>query len=534
MSVPREETGAPPWWRPGVVYQIYPRSFADSTGDGNGDLQGVIDHLDHLEWLGVDGIWLSPINRSPDADWGYDVSDYLSVDPDFGSVEDLERLVAEGGRRGIRILMDLVPNHTSDRHPWFVDARSSRDSKHRDWYVWADATPDGAPPNNWRSSFGGPAWTWDESTEQYYLHLFLPEQPDLNWWDPEVVAAFEEIVRFWFDRGVAGFRIDVAHALVNDRDLRDDSIALETDDPLVRAFGLRSDFSMNRPEAHEILGRWRAIADAYEPRRILLGETWVTDLEALARFYGTGEDELHLALNVPFEHAVPGPGMRAIVERTNALLPEAAWPLWNGSSHDAGRFPTRWCAGDERRARAALVLLLGLRGTPLLYYGDEIGMRDIEVPRDRLRDPVGLRHWPENRGRDSGRTPMQWAPAGGFGPDGVEPWLPMGDAMARNVADQREDPESFLHLCRDLIALRRGREDLHSGTYEPLEAPDGVWAWRRGTRTVVAVNHSDAGVEVDVGTAVVLLGTDRSREGEEVEGRLPLAPWEAVVVAARG
>ncbi|MDQ4107437.1 MAG: alpha-amylase family glycosyl hydrolase, partial [Actinomycetota bacterium] len=515
-------------------YQIYPRSFADSNGDGQGDLRGVIEHLDHLEWLGVDGIWLSPINSSPQADWGYDVADYLAIDSDFGSVDDLERLVADAGRRGIRVLMDLVPNHTSDRHPWFLDARSSRSSEHREWYVWADAKPDGSPPNNWRSSFGGPAWTWDETTEQYYLHLFLPEQPDLNWWEPAVVAAFEEIVRFWFDRGISGFRIDVAHALVNDRDLRDDSIALETDDPLVQAFGLRSDFSMNRPEGHEIISGWRAIADSYEPRRILLGETWVTDLEALARFYGSGEDELHLALNVPFEHAVPGPLMREVVERTSALLPEAAWPLWNGSNHDAGRFPTRWCDGDERGARAALVLLLGLRGTPLLYYGDEIGMRDVEVPRDRLRDPVGVRHWPENHGRDGGRTPMQWTPAGGFGPDGVEPWLPMGDAAARNVADQRADRASMLHLCRDLIALRRTREDLHSGTYEACETPDGVWAWRRGTSTVVAVNHSDAPVRIEVGAAEVLLGTERARQGEKLDSDLVLDPWEAAVIAVTG
>src|SRR5918996_1543570 len=438
MPVAKRDAGAPPWWRAGVLYQIYPRSFADTNGDGHGDLQGVIAHLDHLAWLGIEGIWLSPINRSPQADWGYDVSDYRSIDPAFGTVEDLERLISEAGDRGIRVLMDLVPNHTSDRHPWFVDARSSRAAEHRDWYVWADGQPDGSPPNNWRSSFGGPAWTWDEGTGQYYLHLFLAEQPDLNWWNPDVVAAFEEIVRFWFDRGVGGFRIDVAHALVKDRDLRDDSVALETDDPRVRAHGLRSDFSMNRPEGHAILERWRSIADTYEPRRILLGETWVTDLEALARFYGTGENELHLALNVPFEHSVPGPGMRGIVERTLSLIPETAWPLWNGSNHDAGRFPSRWGEGDDRRTRAVLLLLLTLRGTPLLYYGDEIGMLNVEIPRDRLRDPVGIRGWPEDHGRDGGRTPMQWTPSGGFTEAGIEPWLPIGDASSCNVAAQRD------------------------------------------------------------------------------------------------
>jgi alpha-glucosidase len=518
------------WWRDGVLYQIYPRSFADSTGNGHGDLQGVIEHLDHLSWLGVDGIWLSPINLSPQADWGYDVADYRSVDPAFGTVEDVARLVAEAGRHGIRVLMDLVPNHTSDRHPWFVDARSSRTAAHRDWYVWADAKADGSPPNNWRSSFGGPAWTWDEATEQYYLHLFLAEQPDLNWWNPSVAEAFEEILRFWFDLGIAGFRIDVAHALVHDRELRDDSLALETDDPRVRAHGLRSDHSMNRPEGHGILGRWRTIADGYEPRRILLGETWVTELEALVRFYGTGDDELHLALNVPFEHSIPGPAMREIVERTAALLPPSAWSLWNGSNHDAGRFPTRWCDGEDDRVRATMLLLLTLRGTPLLYYGDEIGMRDVDVPRDRLRDPVGIRHWPEDPGRDKGRTPMHWTSDGGFSSADVEPWLPMGDAAARNVADQREDPSSILHLCRDLIGLRRDREDLRSGSYEGLESPAGIWAWRRGAATTVAVNHGDAAAMLSVGPATVLIGTDRGRDGERAAELLRLDPWEAVVL----
>jgi alpha-glucosidase len=525
------DVGAPTWWRAGVLYQIYPRSFADSNGDGHGDLQGVIEHLDHLEWLGIDGIWLNPINTSPQADWGYDVADYEGIDPDFGTLADLDRLIAEAGARGIRVLIDLVPNHTSDRHPWFVDARSDRSAEHRDWYVWADAKPDGSPPNNWRSSFGGPAWTWDEATGQFYLHNFLAEQPDLNWWNPDVGDAFDDIIRFWLDRGVAGFRIDVAHALVKDRSLRDDSPALETDDPLMRAHGLRSDFSMNRPEAHDVLRRWRAITDSYEPTRVLLGETWVLDLEALARFYGSGDDELHLALNVPFEHTTPGPEMGAIVDATERLLPAAAWPLWNGSNHDAGRFPTRWCDDDERGSRAALVILLTLRGTPLLYYGDEIGMRETAVPRARLKDPVGIRHWPENSGRDGGRTPMAWTPEGGFTRTGTEPWLPVGDAGSRNVADQREDPDSMLHLCRDLIALRRDRRDLHSGAYDEIDAPEGVWAWRRGERTVVAVNHGDATATLSCGRGEILIGTKRSRAGEPVDGGLRLDRWEAAILA---
>ncbi len=476
---------------------------------------------------------MSPINPSPDADWGYDVADYTDVDPDFGTLEDLDRLVVEAADRGIRVLIDLVPNHTSDRHPWFVEARSSRSSERRDWYVWADGRPDGAPPNNWRSSFGGPAWTWDETTEQYYLHNFLPEQPDLNWWNASVADAFDDIVRFWFDRGIAGFRIDVAHALVKDRSLRDDTPALDTDHPSIRRHGLRSDFSMNRPEGHDVLRRWRTIADRYDPKRVLLGETWVLDLESLARFYGSGEDELHLALNVPFVFSTPGAEMREIVERTEGTLPTGAWPLWNGSNHDAGRFVTRWCDGDERRARAALVILLTLRGTPLLYYGDEIGMPNVDVPRDRLRDPVGRRHWPEDPGRDKGRTPMQWTREGGFSDGDVEPWLPMGEARSRNVADQRDDPASFLTFCRDLIGVRRDREDLRSGSYEGLRSPEGVWAWRRGSRTMVIVNHGDVPVTIPTPSGTVLIDTERRRAGEQVEGALRLEPWEALVLDER-
>jgi alpha-glucosidase len=530
MPASASDAGATPWWRAGVLYQIYPRSFADSTGNGHGDLRGVIDHLDHLSWLGVDGIWLSPINPSPDADWGYDVSDYRSVDPDLGDLGDLDRLVNEAGARGIRVILDLVPNHTSDRHRWFVDARSARSASHRDWYVWADGKADGSPPNNWRSSFGGPAWTWDEGTGQYYLHNFLPEQPDLNWWNAEVADAFDEILRFWFERGIAGFRIDVANGLVKDRDLRDNPVTTDDDHPMVRSIGLRPVYNMNQAEVHDVYRRWRGVADPY--RAMFLGETWVWDLETLMRFYGSGTDELDLALNFPFTFAELGRGTREMVEATDAALPEGAWPTWAGSNHDVGRFATRWGQGDGRRARAALVMLLTLRGTPLLYYGDEIGMPEVDVPRERLRDPVGLRRWPEDPGRDRGRTPMHWTSAGGFTRAGVEPWLPMGDAAACNVADQRDDPHSILHLCRDLIAVRREREDLHAGAYAALDAPDGLWAWRRGTGTVVAMNHGESSADLAVPRGRVLVGTERSRDGEAANGTIRLDPWEALVLDA--
>jgi len=271
--------GLKSWWREGVLYQLYPRSFADSNGDGVGDLPGVVDRLEHLEWLGIDGIWLNPTMPSPNADWGYDVADYFGVHPELGTLADLDRLVAEAAARGIRILLDLVPNHTSDRHPWFLEARSSRESPRRDWYVWADPKADGSPPNDWTSVFDGPAWTLDAGTGQYYLHQFLAEQPDLNWWNDRVREAFDEILRFWFARGIAGFRIDVAHSIVKDPELRDPGI---------------------QPGVHDVHRRWRALADSEEPQRILLGETHIRELEQMIAFYGTGEDELNLAFNLPF------------------------------------------------------------------------------------------------------------------------------------------------------------------------------------------------------------------------------------------
>jgi alpha-glucosidase len=536
--VANEEGGAAadatPWWRDGVLYQIYPRSFASSTRGPSGDLEGVVERLDHLHWLGVDGIWLNPTMPSPNDDWGYDVADYYGVHPDFGDLEALERLVAEARRRAIHVILDLVPNHTSDRHAWFVESRASRDAERREWYVWADGRPDGGPPNNWRSVFGGgPGWQLDEASGQWYLHNFLPSMPDLNWWSDEVRDEFDRILRFWFDRGIAGFRIDVAHALVKDSELRDNPPADESDPEHVRRVGQRSVYNMNRPEGHDVLKRWRAVTQAYDSRPILIGETYVFDLEALARFYGSGEDELHLAFNLPFATSPFEVGrLREVVERTEALLPERSWPVWTASNHDIGRFPSRWCDGQRDLVRCALLLLLTLRGTPLLYYGDEIGMEDVPIPRERLRDPVGIESWPKDRGRDGCRTPMQWSgePGAGFSAPGVEPWLPIGEARACNVADQRDDPTSELALCRDLIALRRRVADLRRGAYGRLEAPRGAWAFARGDGHAVALNTSASEVSVPGLDGSILIGTRRERDGERVRAALALGPGEAVVV----
>jgi alpha-glucosidase len=530
MNDARETTA--PWWRDAVLYQIYPRSFADADGDGIGDLRGIIARLDHLQWLGVDGIWLNPTMPSPNKDWGYDVADYRAVHPDLGTLDDLDELVAEAGRRGIRVLLDLVPNHTSDQHEWFQDALTGRDAAYRDFYVWADPAADGGPPNNWVSNFGGPAWTLHEPTGQYYLHNFVPEQPDLNWWNEDVRAAFDDVLRFWYERGVAGFRIDVAHGIVKDRELRDDPAPTPDDHPLVRARALKQVFSMNRPEVHDVLRRWRAVSDAEAPQRILVGETYVLDLDHLIPFYGNGEDELNMAFNFLFVHAeFDAAALRTVVEGVEERLPAGAWPVYTGSNHDAMRLATRWAEGDERRARVALAMLLTLRGTPFLYYGDEIALRDVPLdPADAL-DPVPHRTGDADRNRDVCRTPMPWndAPGAGFTPDGATPWLPVGDT-SRNVALQREDPGSTLHLVRALIGLRRERADLRTGAYATLPAPGGAWAYRRGDGTVVALNLAGAAVSVEVPGGTVLVGTDRGRDGEVVTGALELAPWEGVVL----
>ncbi|MEY2420353.1 MAG: alpha-glucosidase [Acidimicrobiaceae bacterium] len=520
-----------PWWKSGVLYQIYPRSFADSNADGVGDLRGIIDRLDYLQWLGIDAIWLSPITVSPNADWGYDVADYCDVQPDLGTLEYFDELVAAAHARAMQVVLDFVPNHTSDQHEWFVNSRSSATSRLRDWYVWADPAADGGVPNNWVSSFGGPAWTLDVDTRQYYLHNHLSEQPDLNWWNEEVRDTFDDILRFWFDRGVDGFRIDVCNIIVKDAELRDNPPAT-TDDPLdMQLFGQRFVYNGNRPELHDVLRRWRQIAESYQPPRVLLGETPVDDLTTLGEYYGADLDELHLAFNFPFINApFDGAVMRDIVERTEAQLPSGSWPAWTGSNHDMSRFATRWADGDERKARAALVMLLGLRGTPVLYQGDEIGLCDSKVTPPDLRDPLGIRFWPAYAGRDGMRTPMSWTdgPGGGFTDPDSKPWLPLGDT-ARNVENQRTDPTSMLRLARDLIALRKQTSDLSVGSYEPLPTPIDVWGWRRGDGHAVIVNCSDDHVAVDTLEGRVCIGTDRARDGETFGGSLHLRGWEALV-----
>jgi alpha-glucosidase len=514
----------PRWWQGATLYEIYVRSWRDTNADGYGDLLGVIDSLDYLEWLGVDGIWLSPTMPSPDQDWGYDVSDYLGVHPDLGTMSDMDKLIAEAAERGIAVLLDLVPNHTSSAHQWFADARSARDSAHRSYYVWADPAAGGGPPNNWRDAIGGPAWTLDQPSGQLYLHNFLLAQPDLNWWEPRVHAEFREILRFWFARGVAGFRIDVAQGLYKDALLRDNPPQVGHG-RMDGAFGLRLDYSLNRPETHAVYRDWRKIADGYTPPRLLLGEAWVGDLARLASYYGQ-DDELHLAFNFPFLFADFDPEeLAGIVARALAELPPGACPVWTASNHDVSRFPTRWCGGDERKARLALLVLATLPGTLVLYYGDEIAMTDAVVPpqlrRDRMTPGVGT------EGRDAERTPMQWngSRSAGFTAEGVTPWLPYGDNAHRNVAAQRGDPDSTLNLCRNLLALRKAEFHGAVARYEQLPSPPGVWAYRAGALQVVA-NFTGRPVALpEMGE--VLLSTGPA--APPAAASVTLAPWQGLV-----
>jgi alpha-glucosidase len=520
-----EMAGGRCWWHGAVLYQLYVRSWLDTDGDGYGDLPGVIARLDYLSWLGVDGIWLSPTMPSPDHDWGYDVSDYRGVHPELGTLADLDRLIERAGVRGMRVLLDLVPNHTSSAHPWFVDAAGGRDAVHRGYYVWADPAPGGGPPNNWISATGDGAWAWHEPTGQYYLHLFLDTQPDLNWREPAVHREFEDIVRFWFDRGVAGFRIDVAQGLYKDARLRDNPPASGTG-PLDGRLGQQMTYTANQPETHGVYRDWRKIAEGYRPPRLLLGETWVGDLGVLAGYYGQN-DELQLAFNFPFVFSrLAAADLAGVVGETMARLPAGACPVWTASNHDVGRFATRWCRGDERKVRLALLILATLPGATVLYYGDEIGMTDVAVPPALRRDAMSHDSDGWDGSRDRARTPMLWdaSATGGFTADGVTPWLPVGDTAGRNVAAQRADPGSVLAFCRRLLALRRAELGGRIDGYELIAADGGLWAYRAG-ELIVAANLSDTPAALRCEVGEVLLAT----AGPRPAGVAGLGPWQGLV-----
>lgn len=526
------KTVSPPWWQGGVIYQLYVRSFYDSNGDGVGDLRGVIMKLDYIKSLGIDAIWLSPVTVSGNADWGYDVIDYKNIDPDLGTMEDFDELLQKAKSHGIKIITDLVPNHTSTKHPWFQNALTGRNAKYRDYYIWANPKKRRKPPSNWKSYFGGSAWTYHPPTKQFYLHNFLPEQAELNWRNPKVLDEFDDIMRFWLDKGVAGFRIDVFNMLIKDERFRDNPKAGEEDGIELRLLGQKPTYNVSQPEVHSILKRWRKITDSYPEKRLLLGETTlVFDVTKIATFYGK-QDELDMAFNFGFTQSQFNAGrLKEIVSETELSIKNPDWPVWTSSNHDTPRFPSRWAKNDERKIRCALMLLMCLRGTPVLYYGDELGMPGVFVPPWRLKDPRGKRFWPVDFGRDQARTPMPWKNkvGAGFTPEDVRPWLPYGDLRKRSV-EVEERRESTLKYTRDLIKLRHKSDDLKHGDYKLYDTASSVWVWKRGKKTTIAINMSNYRHEIEDIKGEIRIATVRRREGKKIEGRLLLAPWEGVVI----
>ena len=516
------------WWRDGVIYQIYPRSFADANGDGVGDLPGIIAKLDYLHWLGVDAIWLSPINPSPMADFGYDVSNYHDIDPIFGSLADFDRLVSDAHARGIRVVLDMVMNHTSDQHPWFVESRSSRDNPRRDWYIWRDAK-NGREPNNWESVFGGKAWQFDGRTGQYYLHLFVPEQPDLNWRNPQVKETLFGECAFWLDRGVDGFRLDVAHMLVKPIDLPDNP----------RKFGLRGydrqDHSnhINLPETHAIWKEFRQLLNRSD-ERMAVGEV---DPIGAEDYYGNGGDELHLVFNFAMlQRRWKARAFCDVVQAWSDKLPQGAWPCWALNNHDNRRSINRYAAGTstEARAKVAATMLLTLRGTPFLYYGEELGLREGNIPRSEIVDPPGRKYWPFYKGRDGCRTPMPWDATPNAGFSSARPWLRVNpDYATVNVESERSDPHSLLNYYRQLIAVRRASPALQQGTYRALTQPGDVYAYERATadqHLLVALNFSSHPAQIELERDWRVRMSSVERVESEVGGTLTLAATEAVIL----
>lgn len=522
------------WWKSGVIYQIYPLSFQDSNGDGIGDLPGIIARLDHLQWLRVDAVWLSPIYPSPLADFGYDVSDYSDIAPIFGSLADFDRFMSEAHRRGIRVIMDFVANHSSDRHPWFIESRSARTSARRDWYLWRDPAPDGGPPNNWLSVFGGSAWTLDPVTGQYYYHAFLTEQPDLNWRNPAVRAAMHDALRFWMKRGVDGFRLDAIWHLVKDQQFRDNppNPAYEPEQAPYRQ--LLPLYSTDLPEVHEVLGGLRRVADEYGDR-LLIGEIYIP-VERLMAYYGKNMDGLHLPFNFQLIRAPwTAQALAKIIAEYDGALPQGGWPNWVLGNHDKPRIATRVGAAQ---ARVAAMLLLTLRGTPTIYYGDEIGMQDVMIAPEQVRDPYERNVPGLGLGRDPARTPMQWdaTPHAGF-TAGV-PWLPLAvDFATVNVAVERSTADSLLQLYRLLIALRRKEPSLIHGWYHTYMVTDRVLAYTRGDdqkRFLVALNLGGAAQQLELNNigskGRLLLSTHLDREGEAINKSVALRAAEGVVI----
>ncbi|WP_374164757.1 alpha-amylase family glycosyl hydrolase [Arcticibacter sp. MXS-1] len=522
------------WWQTGIIYQIYPRSFQDSNGDGIGDLRGVAQRLDYLHDLGVTAVWLSPIYPSPMADFGYDISDYTGIHPLFGSMADFDMLLREVHSRGMKLILDLVPNHTSHQHPWFVESRSSRHNPKRNWYIWKDAGPEGEAPNNWLSVFGGSAWEWDELTRQYYYHGFLKEQPDLNWRNPEVQAAMLEVMRFWLNKGVDGFRVDVIWHMIKDEQFRDNPPNPDYQPHMPTYDQLLPVYSTDQPEVHGIIRKMRELLDSYQ-ERMMIGEIYLP-IPKLVMYYGVDNKGAHLPFNFQLIDLPWDPvKIASAIDLYEGSLPANGWPNWVLGNHDRIRIASR--VGIEQ-ARVAAMLLLTLRGTPTIYYGDEIGMRDVPIPFEEVQDPQGLNMPEKNLSRDPARTPMQWddSPYGGFSK--ASPWLRLNRSYTReNVAVQSADPYSMLSFHKKLIALRQKEPSLMAGDYIPVHSDRQSIAYIRKKEEhgafLVLLNLSHWPCYFNSRSplkGIIEVATSPELEGEEVNDRISLSGDEGIVV----
>jgi alpha-glucosidase len=516
------------WWQHAVFYEIYPRSFADSNNDGVGDLNGIASKLDYLKNLGVDAIWISPCFPSPQVDFGYDVSDYENIDPMYGTLADFDNLAREAKKRNIHIILDFVVNHTSDQHKWFLDSKSSRTSAHRDWYIWRDGKGPGRPPNNWVSTFGGSAWQFDPTTNQYYYHYFYPQQPDLNWRNPAVKDAMFDVTRFWYNRGVSGFRLDAVDTLFEDPNLKDNPIK----HPGKNAFGdpfEQNKYNTKLPEVHDILRGLRQVAD--EHNAVLIGETWTADVAELNEYYGKGNDELQLPMDFLFTlvNKLSPAEFRKQIAEVNAA---SGWPTFVISNHDIVRSYDRYGDGKHNDDIAKLMagLYLTLRGTPIMYYGEEIGMKTTPPTRQEdVKDPIGVKGWPKEKGRDGERTPMQWNDSVNAGFTKGTPWLPVPPTYkTHNVADESKNPDSVLEFYKTVLKLRHTNQALLNGSYQAINENDAnVFSYLRVYKdqgVVVALNMSGTAQKVNLNlkengfaSATSLLATGKSSaQGNEV------------------
>jgi len=533
-----------PWYQHAVFYEIYPRSFMDSNGDGIGDLNGIASRLDYLKDLGVDAIWIAPCFPSPQVDFGYDVSDYENIDPMYGTLADFDRLQKLGADHGIKIILDFVVNHTSDRHPWFTDSRASRTAPKRDWYIWRDGKGQGkddGPPNNWISGFGGPAWQWDSATNQYYYHYFYVQQPDLNWRNPAVVDAMYGTTEWWYRRGVAGFRLDAVDSLFEDPALRDNPVL-----PGTNAFGdptVEDKYTQRLPEVHTALQGLRVVANKYNA--VLIGETWTDNVAQLKPYYGAANDELQMPMDLPLTKLkFSAPVFR---EHIDAVESTGEWPVFVIGNHDIQRSWNRYGDGhhNDQIAKDMAAMYLTLRGTPILYYGEEIGMQNNDpTRREDVKDPIGRLGWPKEKGRDGERTPMQWSdePHAGFSTG--TPWNAIPDTYKTyNVADELKDPSSILNWYKQLLALRRTSSALLDGEYVALNEEDpNVFSYLRKTKddaVIVVINMSAApqmfsfhlSPHLSVRSAETLLTTQPSLQNNSSVAQLSLEPF-AVYIAA--